>query len=187
MNKQQLKDFLNTTSNGDTLEILFRGLETPSKFTVTNKRAGRGRGSNGVGVSVVTLLCPDESTMEISAAKYNDILYIAKEGCAGIGQMEESMDLREVPPNAAMAVQLETMFAPLLDATNLENFEIHLNSTDPTFSGCFKLLEVKRNRGKHGQIQLTLKNTANQTMIFRSHRNSGNITEATVVDNSIPL
>lgn len=195
MEKQKLKDVLQTLTPGSEVTVTFRGdkADQSGTFTVVQTKRGRGKG----GSQLVELKTAEGETLVTGTPESDSILHVVTPDGTLHGFETED----QVPPtfetDATRALELKRAFKALTQYCNPLPKEgerdtrsrfapegrvlLHVGSTHEPFAGAFELREVELKRGRYGKVTLTVApTTGDGTLVLDSFQHSGVIRDFTV-------
>lgn len=180
MNKHEAKSLIASLESGSNIRVNLADdlAERSGNYKVLTVRRGRGK----CGSLLVDLQSnEDDSLLTIGTPQSSKIVnFVLPDGSTvGLDNALECNIKYEI--DVARAVALKEQFKNLLTVTPESEIKIVVASTKEQFNGTFDLLSARQVRGRFGQIVLSLKNAAGESMELWSYRHSGIITRITVM------
>lgn len=175
MNKQAMKNTIQSLTAGDNLTVNFVGPKAGQSgtFKVLGKKTGRGKG----GSLLVELEAPDGSTLTTGTPESNVILNMITSDGNLIGFKNETDLPRLYTIDTTRAIVLKEQLKTLLDAEG--DVTVDIESSEPEYSGAWTVTGARKSRGRYGQVVLSLDN-GKQKREFWSYRHSGIVSRITI-------
>jgi hypothetical protein len=179
MEKQLLKQVLETINSGDLIELTFAGERTilSGQYKVLTSKVGRGKcGSRIASLESLT----DHSIVSIGTKENDTIVNITHNGTRhGFESMTEGNVA--VSRNAAKALELKEKLKCLVGFGGRQISMV--SKTEPELNGTFTLLSAELSKGRFGQMILHLtNNTTGKNVEFWSYRHSGLVESIDTID-----
>ncbi len=186
MDKQELKSTIRQLTQGDRVTVSFlssipssvgtvSGLAGQTQeYTVTETKRGRGKG----GSQLMELKADDGSTLTVGTPHSDYILSVTTPDGQLHGYEDESQVPKIFEKDAGKAAELRSTAVQLLTAE--DPTYVNIDASVPEFTGRFLVQNVKRLKGRFGQLSLTLQAEDGSTTELWTYRHSGVIRQLTV-------
>lgn len=181
MNKAQLRNLIESINSGDTCAVHFRSNPGPQTYTVIEKFTGRGKG----GSRHVVLEASDGTHISIGTPNNEAILSMSTNGVFA-GSTSDRADLPPAEINLPLAMEIKARMRSLTGEPGVGR-KVRLVPVDPAnemLNGEFTIQSSRVTKGRYGQVCMELvpvNGPVFTPITFWSHRNSGLLTEFTVV------
>ena len=182
MDKTQVRSVISGLEAGDKISVRLEGelSEYSGEYVFSKSKVGRGK--NGSLLAVLKSVDDSENVVKIGTPQSDFIMNFTLPDGSVVGTEFE----HEVPCNQSIdvnsAVQLKEFFGGYVDvrADDEDKKKITLGSPMGSLNGTFTLIEVKKLRGRHGQILATLENEAGKQFSISTLTHSGLIQRVTI-------
>ena len=155
MEKQELKKAISKLSVQDQVKVTFLGERLSSKtgeYKIVAKKKGRGKGGS---LLLVTTNVNTNEEVVFGTPDSDSILNLTLGDGTFLGYRTEAEVPKVYPTNSGRAVQLKEQLKELL---TVENITVEIDSTEPEFTGVFKMKNVEKISGRYGQMIMNLVN-----------------------------
>ena len=173
MDKTILRAVTQELKEGDTLKLNLLGNRSSlsGEYKVTGKKVGRGKGG-----SLILLLqsLVGDTILQVGTPQSDEILNIVVDGKLFGYESKDQVPVT-YETNAARAIELKKEFQALMKLPVLPQIQIDAPQA-PEIHGLCTVTGIRKMRGRHGQIVLTVTNPQGQTQNISSYRHSGVIT-----------
>jgi hypothetical protein len=179
MNKTQIRNIFSNSQPGDEVTIAFAGEKSSQSGTYKFLKSRRGRGKGGS--LLAELQAADGSLLTTGTPDSDVVINIITPDGQKHG-LESEKDIRlSFKVDISRAVALKEQFKTLQASTSGDTI-IDVDSTEPAFSGKFKIVDSRQLRGSFGQIILDLVSVeTGVSQSIWSYRHSGIITRISVL------
>ena len=157
MEKQELKKAISKLSVQDQVKVTFLGERLSSKtgeYKIVAKKKGRGKGGSLLLITKNVTTDIDEELV-FGTPDSDSILNLTLSDGTFLGYRTEAEVPKVYPTNSGRAVQLKEQLKELL---TVENITVEIDSTEPEFTGVFKMKNVEKISGRYGQMIMNLVN-----------------------------